>query len=447
MASMTQQDSYAALGIFIAFFLFRYLRTVVSIFTWLTYKAKAIAECPKFCSKDVTVVVPTTFKTPEELIKCLKSIIQCSPAKIFVVTSNPNVLLVKACCALEGLKAVKVLGVHKLNKRNQMLRAVKEVATRITVFADDNVIWPSYRYLDYLLAIFEDPKVGAGGTRQRAHRSQKNCWNFLGIAYLERRVWNNISTNAIDGSISTLSGRTAAYRTKILKTDEFKKYFSEDCWRGQRLNSDDDKCLTRYVYSHGWDIVLQSDSRAIIETTLQEDSTYLDQCVRWARAHWRGNFTVMSKETYWRSAKFWWGTYAIYVGQFQTPALLWDALQFWLLSAATQNMPKYHSTIAVSLLGAWILFTKIMKMLPHLFRHPGDVTCLPKLILFSYLHGFINIYALATLHKTAWGSQNLEKLDTARAQNGSVVILLKHVVSEVEPYVEPTLGSLHKIAT
>ena len=438
---MAQPKNNIALSFFIALFVFRYLRTVVSIFTWITFKPKPIAEKPKFETKDVTVVVPTTFRSPGELVKCLKAIDRCLPAQIFVVTSQANVELVRTCCMLNSQKRFKVLGVDKLNKRSQMLKALKEVETEIVVFADDDVIWPSHRYLDYLLAIFEDDKVGAGGTRQRVCRNKMNCWNFLGICYLERRVWNNVTTNAIDGSISTLSGRTAAYRTKILKTKEFMHYFTEDCWLGRRLNSDDDKCLTRYVYAHGWDIALQFDPRAIIETTLEEDPKYIYQCIRWARAHWRGNFTVITNETYWRSWRFWWGAYVIYLGQFQTPALLVDMLQFVLLFKATKNWSGPQPAIALASLGVWILFTKLVKLTPHLCRHPEDLKFLLVSIIFSYLHGFINVFALFTLHVTAWGSQNLDQLKQARAKNEEVVPLLRHVVAEVEPYIEPTPGT------
>ena len=434
------QDFVAALalGFFVALFIFRYLRCVVGIWTWWTFKPKPISEKPLYKSSDVTVVVPTTFKAPGELVKCLKGIMSCSPAAVFVVTSHPNVELVKTCCALHSFRDIKVLGVDKLNKRVQMRKALKEIETEITVFADDDVVWPSFKYLDYLLAIFEDPEVGAGGTRQRVSRRSGNFWNFLGICYLERRVWNNISTNAIDGSISTLSGRTAAYRTEILKNDDFFHYFTHDSWRGRPLNSDDDKCLTRYVYKNGWRIAIQSDPNAIIETTLEEDSKYISQCLRWARAHWRGNLIVMENESYWRSWKYCWGLYVIYWGQFQTPALLVDGSLFALLYLALIESRPEHRILAFSLLGSWIFFTKIMKLIPHFIRHPGDLKFIPISIAFSYLHGMINVYAAYTLTHTHWGSQNLEALQAARATDAEVVPLLRHAVHEAEEYHEPT---------
>ncbi|TGJ81622.1 hypothetical protein E0Z10_g7156 [Xylaria hypoxylon] len=237
--------------LFWALFVFRYLRTIMSMFIYLLTKPTPIQSPSKFSCKDVTVIIPTTFKSPPELIGCLHSVTACSPSAIFIVTSNNNFELVERCCH-DNAFYVTILGVSKLDKRKQILKAMPLVTTPICVLADDDVHWPT-RFLEYLLAIFEDPKVGAGGARQRVHRNENpDGWNFLAISYLERRVWNNLATNTLDGSISTLSGRTAAYRTEILQTNEFSDYFLNDTFFGKALNSDDDKCLTRYLYSHGW---------------------------------------------------------------------------------------------------------------------------------------------------------------------------------------------------
>lgn len=409
---------------------FRYTRTLVSIYTYLTFKPYLIADNPKYRSQDVTVIIPTTFKTPVDLVKCIHCISKCSPAQIFVVTADGNVNLVKDLCILSDFQNVTVLGTEKLNKRRQLLRALPEVKTEIVVFADDDVFWPD-GYLVQLLAIFEDPEVGAGGTRQRVRRSQNpNMWNFLGIAYLERRVWNNISTNAIDGSLSTLSGRSAAYRTHILKNAEFTHYFLNDAWRGRPLNTDDDKCLTRYVYSHGWKIAIQTGT--LLETTLEDNPQYIEQCFRWARAHWRGNLTVMENETYWRSRKHLWGFYAIYLAQYQTPAFLVDGTLLALLWLALLDTSFNARLTGMLLFVAWILFTKNLKMIPHYCRHPADMKFIPLSILASYVHGYINVKARFTLRNTSWGSQKLEELEQPKAPtNAEVVPLLQETMAEV----------------
>ena len=101
----------------------------------------------------------------------------------------------------------------------------------------------------------------------------------------------------------------------------------------------------------------------------------------------------------------------IYLGQFQQPALLTDGALLFFLCQATQGIERKYPCLL--LLGLWILFTKVLKLIPHFCRHPSDVKFIPVSIIFSYLHGFINIYALFTLHVTVWGSQNLDELKAA----------------------------------
>ncbi|MCJ1356464.1 MAG: Type 2 glycosyltransferase [Icmadophila ericetorum] len=61
---------------------------------------------------------------------------------------------------------LKVLKVPVANKRLQVCKAVPFVKTRITIMADDDVTWPSTIF-PWLLAPFEDEKIGAVGTSQR----------------------------------------------------------------------------------------------------------------------------------------------------------------------------------------------------------------------------------------------------------------------------------------
>lgn len=384
----------------------RYLRLVVNIVAFSKFKPRSRAEKPRFRPEDVTVVVPTTFSSPHELFKCIRQILSCTPGHVICVTSNGKIKDVRACFAEQGLCNIRVVGVNKLNKRRQMLKAIREVATSITVFADDDVFWP-VRFLDSLLAAFEDDKVGAAGPKQSIRRkSNANMWHFLGTSYLERRNFNTGSTNWIDGGISTLSGRTQAVRTSILKNDEFFDYFLNDSFLGRPLIVDDDKCLTRYIYSKGWKIALNFDDNAVLETTLEEGGKFVHQCVRWARGHFRGNFTVMINETYWRKVHMW-TFYSTYMGQFQSPAALWDGFLVICLMFAMQPYGKTTRDTVYAVFAAWLVFTKLVKLVPHFRRYPKDLKYIPVSIVFSYLHGLINIYALCTLHQTIWGGKDL----------------------------------------
>ena len=58
---------------------------------------------------------------------------------------------------------------------------------------------------------------------------------------------------------------------------------------------------------------------------------------------------------------------------------------------------------------AFLLFTKVVKMASHFKQHPGDIVWLPALIAFAYLHGFLNLYAVATMTTTVWGGKKVDQ--------------------------------------
>ena len=382
---------------FSALFVFRYLRLFVHLVSYYRIRPIQIPAKPTLSSSDVTVIIPTCFEAEDIFLKCIEAIVACCPAKIVVVSASRRVNLIKKCLKAKQIDNVEVLGVRALKKRQQMTIGLKKVETEITIFADDDVLWPNQTYIQYLLACFEDPQVGAAGTRQRLRRvDSPSIWDFLGTCYLERRNFNTGATNKIDGAVSTLSGRTAAYRTTMLRNKKFYEAFQNDQYRGRVLNTDDDKFLTRWTYSHNWKIAIQCDEAAVIETTLKSNRRYLNQCTRWARAHWRGNFTVMRTTNYWWK-KHPWTLYAVYIGQFQTPALLWDGLLIWVLVKATSLGSPVQAYTSIGSFVMFLLFTKTVKIIPHLRRHPSDLRLLPFAILFSYFHGLINIWALLTL--------------------------------------------------
>lgn len=106
-------------------------------------------------------------------------------------------------------------------KRFQTTLGLSHVRTPITVLADDHVFWPP-KYLSHLLAPFHNPSIGGVGTSKRVRPTYPpgtftwlSFWNLMGILYLERHNFDICATNALDGGVFVLSGRTAAYRTSI----------------------------------------------------------------------------------------------------------------------------------------------------------------------------------------------------------------------------------------
>lgn len=110
----------------------------------------------------------------------------------------------------------------------------------------------------------------------------------------------------------------------------------------------------------------------------------------------------MQTTTYWYDTHPW-SLYAIYIGQFQTPAFLTDGLLFTLLYFGMSDYDALDRTYSLCLLACWVFFTKIVKMIPHFLEFPQDMVYIPAQIAFSYAHGILNVYSLITRHNTGWG--------------------------------------------
>ena len=209
-----------------------------------------------------------------------------------------------------GTTRVRATSVPHPNKRWQMVRAIPRVRTDITVFADDDVTWPS-TLLPWILAPFEDERYGGVGTNQRLRRAtapniQQRAHGFLGALYLERRNFDCASCMYMDGGLPCLSGRTVAYRTKILKDEKFIYEFTHEQWMSKyQLHADDDNFLTRWMYSHGWKIWYQYHKEAEVLTTLEDNPKFWRQCLRWVRSNWRSNLTSMFRDEIWRLVHSW----------------------------------------------------------------------------------------------------------------------------------------------
>ncbi|CAL3963696.1 unnamed protein product [Diplocarpon coronariae] len=328
----------------------RYLGLIVNTIAHWLYKSIPVPENPTYSCKDITIILPTISTDIEETLwKFSKSM---------------------------NARNRKVLKVPVANKRLQVCKAVPFVKTRITVMADDDVIWPSTMF-PWLLAPFEDEKIGAVGTSQRIRRLKtgtimERCYNWLGAVYIERRNFEISATHYIDGGTSCMSGRTCALRTKILQDSDFLLGFATEIWRGHLLKADDDNFITRWLVAKRWKTWVQYSRECEIETTLENNPKFRFQCSRWARSNWRSNYTSLFVERHiWRTSIF-------------------------------EN--RVRVTLRVAFL-IWWLTAKNIKLAGLYKRNIWDIRFMPVSILFTYFHSYIKAQALFSLSETNWGSR------------------------------------------
>lgn len=287
---------------------YRYARYVTNLVAFACFRPIPLPEKPTLTSNDVTVILPTLDGQGREWENTIESILRNEPRELIVVTVQANLEVARK--TLEKMpathsKRLRCLAIANPNKRRQMARAIPEAQTKIICFADDDVSWPR-NTLKWMLAPFENEKYGGVVTCQRLRYtnhpffSTKRIWAFLGALYLERRNFDCAATTFMDGGIACMSGRTVAYRSKILRDESFTHEFTNEawCWGKYRLNADDDNFITRWMVSHGWQTYMQYHPECEVQTTLEDNPKFLKQCIRWSRSNWRSNITSMFSERY-----------------------------------------------------------------------------------------------------------------------------------------------------
>ncbi|KAI0976698.1 glycosyltransferase family 2 protein [Xylaria arbuscula] len=394
---------------FLILWIHRYLRLVVHTYSHWRYKSKPIPEKPTFTAEDVTVIIPTIHNKFDELRPSLESILACRPAELILVTTVDKHEGLQRLAKSLSTPNVRVLFTPIANKRLQVCEALPKVNTSITIMADDDVTWPS-TLLPWILAPFEDPKMGGVGTCQRVRREpgaawSMQIWNWLGAAYIERRNFEISATHNIDGGTSCMSGRTGAYRSEILSSHDFLDGFQTERWRRYGLNADDDNFVTRWLVNHQWKTWIQYERECEIETTLENGRKFLYQCSRWSRSNWRSNFTSLFRERYVITQQPW-CTYALHIATFTSLAFVVDPLIVLSLWWGTEgwDMDTRRQLVWAQLIFLFA-YSKVIKLIGLFRRKPSDIIFLPVSIVFGYFHGLIKLYALFTLNMTSWGSR------------------------------------------
>jgi len=388
---------------------FWYMVKLICYFLYRPILPKSKSERKYLSSRDVTILVPT-IDSGEEIKRAIKSWIANEPFEIIFITTSV------AQKALETLarefdpecKLIHVLTINKPNKRNQLVKGINHTKTEITVLCDDDAIWPP-TMLEYILAPFENDKMGGVGTSQEVLRVGKymTIWEIFSAYRITMRNIEITASTYIDGGVCCLSGRTAAYRTNILRDPDFQWKFTHEFWNNKyHQHSGDDKFLTRWLHSHNWKTYIQACKEAELSSTFKDNWRFLLQILRWTRNTWRSDIRSLIFERYvWFRHPF---VAFCMLDKFFNPLTLLAGpctVSYLIYKNAHEQDPRISTWIMIASYIGWLFVTRLIKYMPHFIKRPQDIFAIPLWLIFSIAFAIMKIYCLFTLHVTNWGTR------------------------------------------
>ncbi|KAI7827039.1 nucleotide-diphospho-sugar transferase [Gamsiella multidivaricata] len=383
---------------------YRYLWFIIKLLAYFFYRPMMPKSNPTYRPEyDVTIIVPT-IDAGEEFKEAAHSWLLNNPKEIIIITETKMKDALQELANSVDPTRIRVLTVPKANKRLQMVEGIRNTTSEIIVFADDDAIWAP-TCLEYILACFEDPNMGGVGTSQivKSVGRYQTVWEVLAGFRLTIRNIEIAASTHIDGGVCCLSGRTAAYRTCILQDPQFQYEFTHDFWLGKYpLNSGDDKFLTRWMVFHGWNTYVQICKEAELLSTFKNNWRFIKQVLRWTRNTWRSDFrSLFTERVIWKRHPY--VAFTMVDKIFNPITLLSGPISVIVMAAEGKfHLPLWDIIISYVV---WLMMTRIIKLLPHLFKRPQDIIWVPAFLIFGYYFAIMKIYALFTLHEVGWGTR------------------------------------------
>ncbi|CBX94470.1 predicted protein [Plenodomus lingam JN3] len=456
---IAQQVYDSTLVWFVSLLAFRYWRIIVNIFFWFQYKPALTSDDLKISSESCTVVVPTVGPQGNSVYdEMIAAILYNRPARLIFSTNTEsaaeqvNAYMPSLLAAIEAgksayqmqynLKAFRptteilVLNASVSNKRQQVVHGFQNVETEILVMVDDTAIWHP-NFLAASLPAFGDSMVGFVGTRKwvkrfgRTHHPELGLftnlwtqykagfWNTMGGLYLVRHNFEIRATNAADGGVFCVSGRSSLIRTSIVKNDTFTEAFTDeyilrlgDHFPGWGpVTADDDVFITRWVINQGWDVKIQSSKEATMTTVLgRYPLKFPDQCKRWSRTTFRQNpISLVVDRTAW-----WKWPLTVHTTLFPwmyNAALFWDSLMVYTLMQTNLYANSSHPALLLCAMVGLIWISKLVKTIPWFWEYPIDFLLyfvIPAYPAFAYWHSLLKVYTAFTFWDLAWSGRKLE---------------------------------------
>jgi hyaluronan synthase len=357
-----------------------------------------------------SVVVPSFHEDPDILDRCLESWLAEDPAEVIIVPdlSDDEVIRRLQRRALSEPR-LKVVPFKHQGKRSALGVGIRQAKSEILVLADSDTMWEP-GLIAAVLAPFADPKVGGVGTRQNVYLPKTSAWRRVADWMIDVRYLDYVRAQSRAGAVACLSGRTVAYRRKVILP--VLDHLVDEFFLGRRCVSGDDGRLTWLVLASGYKTVYQSNAHAL---SMFPDTAraFLKQRLRWSRNSYRCYFTAMWKGWLWRQP------FVCQLSVLQivlTPLTMGFAVTYlgaWLLHP--------QPIVAVIAIG-WLLTGRTLRGISHLMQRPGDIWVLPLVAVMTVIVALpVKTYAFVTMNVHGWLTRSDDMIG-GEAQSASSLV-------------------------
>jgi cellulose synthase/poly-beta-1,6-N-acetylglucosamine synthase-like glycosyltransferase len=376
---------------------------VFGIFRWLMWLAKRIPalfyrpiENEYDCT--ATIVTPVYNENPTLFRKAIESWIANRPDRIIAVVDVTDT----TCLAIaREYDEIDVIPIDIAGKRPALAAGVDAATTDIVVLVDSDVIWEP-DVLRKLKMPFADTTIGGVGTRQYMYPSdgqRPTVWERMAEIYLAIRYHDEVpATTRWGRAVSCLSGRTAAYRTKLLQS--MREAFLNETFLGLPCISGDDKRYTCLVLQRGYHTWNQLDAH-VYSTFKPDFNGFVKQRLRWSRNSFRSDLRALWQGWIWRYPYL----AVMLIDKTIAPFTLLIGPIVLIVSIA---VGKWDLVAALLI---WWFISRSFKILPHLRRRPADWLIVPLFILITYYMSLVKTYALFTLNEHKWLTRAVALVD------------------------------------
>lgn len=375
----------------------------LGVFRWAMWLAKRIPalfyrpiENDYDCT--ATIVTPVYNEDPDLFRMAIESWIANRPDRIIAVVDITDATCMEIARSYDE---IEVIPIDEPGKRPALAAGVAATTTDIVVLVDSDVIWES-DVLAKLKMPFADPKIGGVGTRQNMYPSdgrRPTVWERIADIYLDIRYADEVpATTRWGRAVSCLSGRTAAYRTRLLQS--MRAAFLSETFLGTPCMSGDDKRYTCLTLQRGYRTWNQLNAR-VYSTFKPNFRGFVNQRIRWSRNSFRSDLRALWQGWVWRHPYL----ALMLIDKTVAPFTLLLGPIVLAVSVAVG-----HWRLVAALL-LWWLISRTFKIIPHLRRRPSDLLLIPIFIGVTYYMSLVKAYALLTLTQHKWLTRAVAVVD------------------------------------